>query len=79
VGAFHWWHPISSAYPTPSLMSSRDLKANYARAWKTPSLMNYATSILWYLDSLTLTKLFVKMLKFFKNNFFTRGKFCEGK
>jgi hypothetical protein len=24
-------------------------------------LMNYATSIPWYLDSLTLTKLFVKM------------------
>jgi hypothetical protein len=19
LGAFHWWHPISSAYPTPSL------------------------------------------------------------
>jgi hypothetical protein len=29
-----------------------------------PILMNYATSIPWYIHSLTLTKLFVKKLKF---------------
>jgi hypothetical protein len=38
------------------------------------------TSILWYLDSLTLTKLFVKNLKFSKTKKKNqRGKFCEGK
>jgi hypothetical protein len=35
-------------------------------------LMNYATSIPWYLDSLTLNKIFVKMLKFSKNIFSKR-------
>jgi hypothetical protein len=37
--------------------------------------MNYATSIPWYLDSLTLTKLFVKMLKFSKQYFFKEENF----
>jgi hypothetical protein len=39
--------------------------------------MNYATSIPWYIDSLTLTKLFVKMLKFSKKYFFREENFVR--
>ncbi len=38
LGAFHRWHPISSAYPTSSLCNFRNIKANYARASKTPPI-----------------------------------------
>jgi hypothetical protein len=37
--AFHWWHPISSAYPTSSLCNLETSRPTMLEHWKTPAYL----------------------------------------